>query len=202
MKTILTVQHTEAEHHLSGHCGSRHEWALTERGRETAFRIGEWLKEESNGKQFRMYVSPQLRTRQTAEEINRSLGLTPVFRDELRECDAGEGSGMPMDWYRAHQAFRGSGFDPDYRPFPSAETDHELWKRLEPFFREIMENEEENVLVVSHGVTLSFLQSMLAGQQAEDRGRFRFRGKSGSVSKFTVGDDGQVTAVYVNRTIE
>ena len=22
MKTILTVQHTEAEHHLSGHCGS------------------------------------------------------------------------------------------------------------------------------------------------------------------------------------
>ncbi len=47
MKTILTVQHTEAEHHLSGHCGSRYEWALTERGLETAFRIGEWLKGES-----------------------------------------------------------------------------------------------------------------------------------------------------------
>ena len=106
MKTILTVQHTEAEHHLSGHCGSRHEWTLTERGLETAFRIGVWLKEEIGGQSCRMYVSPQLRTRQTAEEINRSLDLTPVFRDELRECDAGEGCGMPMDWYRANKAPR------------------------------------------------------------------------------------------------
>ena len=202
MKTILTVQHTEAEHHLSGHCGSRYEWALTERGLETAFRIGEMLKEETAGKAFRMYVSPQLRTRQTAEEMNQSLGLTPVFRDELRECDAGEGSGMSMEWYRANRAPLGPGFDPDYRPFPSAETDRELWARVEPFFREIMENDGENILVVSHGVTLSFLQSMLAGQRAEDRGRFRFRGRSGSVSKFTVGDDGQITAVYVNRVIE
>lgn len=202
MKTILTVQHTEAEHHLSGHCGSRHEWTLTERGLETAFRIGVWLKEEISGQSCRMYVSPQLRTRQTAEEINHSLDLTPVFRDELRECDAGEGCGMPMDWYRANKAPRGTGFDPDYKPFPSAESDRELWERVEPFFREIMENGEENILVVSHGVTLSFLQSMLAGQQVEDREKFRFRGKSGSVSKFTVSDDGQITAAYVNRVIE
>ena len=36
----------------------------------------------------------------------------------------------------------------------------------------------------------------------EDREKIRFRGKSGSVSKFTVSDDGQITAAYVNRVIE
>ncbi len=105
---------------------------------------------------------------------------------------------MPMDWYRANKAPRGTGFDPDYKPFPSAESDRELWERVEPFFREIMENGEKNILVVSHGVTLSFLQSMLAGQSVEDRGRFRCNGSSGSLSRFTVEDSGRVTAAFIN----
>ena len=201
MKTILTVQHTESEHHLNGHIGAWQDWALTEHGREQAFRIGEWLKKETGESVFRMYVSPQLRARQTAEEISRSLGLTPEIREELREVNAGEGNGKTRDWYRAHAAPRGPGFDPDHRDFPDAESDRELWGRIRPFYKEITENPEENILVVSHGTTLSFLQSMLTGQCVEDRGRFRFSGHSGAVSRFTVGEDGMVTALYVNRTI-
>ena len=201
MKTILTVQHTESEHHINGHIGAWQDWALTERGRIQAFRIGKWLKQETGGISCRMYISPQLRARQTAEEINRTLGLEAVIREELREVNAGEGNGKSREWYKAHEAPRGPGFDPDYRPFPDAESDRELWERLTPFFREMMENEEENILVVSHGTTLSFLQSMLAGQSVEDRGKFRFNGNSGSVSRFSVGDDGRVTALYVNRSV-
>ena len=201
MKTILTVQHTEAEHHLNGRIGAWQDWALTERGREQAFRIGEWLKQETGGRPFRMYVSPQLRARQTAEEINRSLGLEAEIREALREVNAGAGNGQTREWYRAHEAPRGPVFDPDYRPFPDAESDRELWDRLAPFFTEIMESAEEDILVVSHGTTLSFLQSMLAGQTAADRGRFRFNGNSGSVSRFGIAEDGRVTAYYINRCV-
>ena len=69
MKTILTVQHTESEYHINGCIGAWQDWSLTDRGKEQAFRIGEWLKGETGGRTFRMYVSPQLRARQTAEEI-------------------------------------------------------------------------------------------------------------------------------------
>ena len=42
---------------------------------------------------------------------------------------------------------------------------------------------------------------MLAGRSVEDRGRFRFSGCSGSVSRFTAEEDGRVTAAFVNQCI-
>jgi probable phosphoglycerate mutase len=201
MKTIITVQHTEAEHHLNGCIGAWQDWRLTERGRDEAYRIGLWLRDAGCGSDFRAYVSPQIRARQTAEEIARTLGIEPVVREELREVNAGEGNGKPREWYRAHEAPRGAAFDPDYRPFPDAESDRELWNRLSPFYRDMMADKAGRILVISHGTTLSFLQSMLLGQAVEDRGRFRFNGSSGSVSRFTVEDSGRVTAQFVNRSV-
>ncbi len=201
MKTIFLVQHTESEHHVNGHIGAWQDWPLTESGREQAFRIGEWLKREMGDQPYAMFVSPQLRARQTAEAINRTLKLKPKIRNELREVNAGQGNGKTREWYREHEAPRGPLFDPDYRPFSDAESDRELWNRLKPFYHEVLENMDEHILVISHGTTLSFLQSMLIGQSVTDRGHFRFNGSSGSVSRFSVADDGMVTAYYVNRCV-
>ncbi|MCR5566546.1 MAG: phosphoglycerate mutase family protein [Clostridiales bacterium] len=202
MKTIILVQHTEAEHHLNGRIGAWQDWNLTAHGREQAFRIGEWLKCTGCGSGWAMYVSPQARARQTADEISRTLGITPVVREELREVNAGEGNGKTREWYREHAAPRGPVFDSDHRDFPDAESDRELWNRLLPFYADLMAAPDERILVVSHGTTLSFLQSMLSGQSVEDRGRFRFNGRSGSLSRFTVEDSGRVTADYVNHFID
>lgn len=202
MKTIILVQHTEAEHHLNGRIGAWQDWNLTERGREQAFRIGEWLKGAGCDSAWSMFVSPQARARQTAEEINRTLGIVPVVREELREVNAGEGNGKTREWYREHAAPRGPFFDPDHRDFPDAESDRELWDRLLPFYTDLMASPDERILVVSHGTTLSFLQSMLTGQAVEDRGRFRFNGRSGSLSRFTMEASGRVTADYVNHFID
>lgn len=38
-KTIITVQHTESEHHLNGHAGAWGNWPLTEKGHQQAFEI-------------------------------------------------------------------------------------------------------------------------------------------------------------------
>ena len=201
MKTVILVQHTESEHHINGHIGAWQDWNLTGRGREQAFRIGEWLKAAGCDGTWTMFVSPQVRARQTAEEINRTLGISPVVRDELREVNAGEGNGKTREWYREHAAPRGPAFDPDHRDFPDAETDRELWNRLLPFYTDLMAAPDERIIVVSHGTTLSFLQSMLAGQTVEDRGRFRFNGNSGSLSRFTIENSGRVTAAFVNHII-
>ncbi len=36
-KTIITVQHTESEHHLNGHAGAWGNWPLTKKGHQQAF---------------------------------------------------------------------------------------------------------------------------------------------------------------------
>lgn len=198
MKTIILIQHTESEHHVNHHIGAQYEWNLTARGREQAFRIGKWLKREGCDQTWSMFVSPQIRARQTAEEINRSLGISPVIREELREVNAGMGNGKTREWYRTNAAPRGAVFDPDHRDFPDAESDRELWNRVLPFFRDMISSSADRVIVVSHGTTISFLQSMMAGQSVEDRGRFRLNGSSGSISRYTVEDSGRVTAMYLN----
>ena len=200
-KTIITVQHTESEHHLNRHAGAWGNWSLTEKGRQQAFEIGKWLLTEGCDDGYVMYCSDLARAAQTAEEMNKTLHITPKVSELIREVNAGEGNGKPREWYREHEAPRGPGFDPDYRPFPDAESDRELWNRLFPFYQDMMASSAERILVVSHGTTLSFLQSMLTGQSVEDCGRFRFNGCSGSVSRFTVEDSGKVTAEFVNQSI-
>ena len=62
----------------------------------------------------------------------------------------------------------------------------------------MIDSSADRIIVVSHGTTISFLQSMMAGQSVEDRGRFRFNGSGGSISRYTVEDSGRVTAMYLN----
>ena len=174
MAVIITVQHTEAEHHLLHRIGGGHEWPLTEAGRAQAFRIGEWLRGE---------------------------GCAPVICGALKACDAGRGNGEPWAWYCANMAPCGPGYDPDYRPFPDAESDRDVWDRLFPIYRELASCRGDGVLVVSHGTALSFLHSMLLGHALEDRAAFRCAGRSGAVSRFEASPDGRVTARYINQTV-
>lgn len=59
----------------------------------------------------------------------------------------------------------------------------------------------DKILVVSHGTSLSFLQSMLMGYKFEDIERVRFNGSGGSVSKITIDINGKATANYINQRI-
>lgn len=198
-KTIILVQHTQSVHHTNGHAGAWGDWNLTELGHRQAEAIGQYLKKEGVDQSFVLYSSDLKRAAQTAEEICMVTGLKPVFRKEIREVNAGAGNGKPWDWFNANKIPSPNGYDLDYRPFPDAESDRDLWNRLYPFYREMITNADEKILIVSHGTALSFLQSMIVGLQLEDRKHFRFNGASGSVSCFEIDSDGRVIAKYINR---
>ena len=201
-KIIYTVQHTQSEHHVNGYVGAWGNWNLTELGKEQARKIGEWLcKHEGCDDTYKMYSSDLNRAAQTADEIQKILKLadSSVSKSHLlREINLGAGNGKPRDWYNEHVAKAPEVYNPDFRSFPDAESDRDLWNRLYDFYKEMIASDDERLIIVSHGGALSFLISMIIGDSFEDRRKRNVFGRSGSVSRFVIKADGSVEISFLN----
>ena len=201
-KIIYTIQHTQSEHHVNGYVGAWGNWNLTELGKEQAHKIGEWLaSHEGCDATFKMYSSDLNRAAQTAEQIQKVLALpdTSLIKTQaLREINLGEGNGKSRDWYNEHVAPAPQKYNPDFRSFPDAENDRELWSRLYSFYEQLISSSDEKIIIVSHGGALSFLISMIMGDSFEDRQKRNVFGRSGSVSRFIIKEDGSVEISYLN----
>ena len=189
MKNIITVQHTQSVHHTNGMVGSWTDWDLSELGRQQADNIGRNLVDYTGGKPFVLYSSDLKRAKQTAEAIGRHLGLTPVLRTELRERNLGKACGKSVQWLRENLECPEKTVDD--RLFSDGESRRDAWNRLLPFFHEIMENEEENILIVSHGDLLSLFNAMFLGMPVEHLERAELSGLAGGVSRMFVDDSGK-----------
>lgn len=206
-KNIYLVQHCESEHHLNGMIGSWTNWNLTERGREQAELTGKWLLENefSDYKDCRIpftqiYCSTLNRARQTADGLLKAIDAPISYIDSIREVSAGAAIGQSWEWNNTHQAPYPDHYDADYRSFPDAESDRDLWNRIWPFYQDLIHSDAKNIIVVSHGCTLSFLQCMLMGHtDVECRATFAPHGRAGSVSKFTIDKAGRMRLEYLNR---
>lgn len=189
MKTIITIQHTQSVHHTNGMVGSWTDWELSELGVEQAKKIGEKLKAELEGRNFVMYSSDLMRAKQTAENVGAYLGLTPMLRTELRERNLGKCCGKSVQWLRENLECQEKTIDD--RLFSDAESRRDEWNRLKPFFDEIMGNDEENIIVVSHGDLLSVFNAMFMGLDVEDLNKYEMFGLSGGVSYMFVNNEGK-----------
>lgn len=65
MKQLITIQHTQSEHHVNGMVGSWTDWRLTEMGRLQAGRIAQRLLPHLAGKRWTLYSSDLLRAQET-----------------------------------------------------------------------------------------------------------------------------------------
>lgn len=188
MKQIITIQHTQSIHHTNGMVGSWTDWDLSETGVQQAERIGENLAREIGGKPYVMYASDLLRARHTAEIVGRHLGVTPILRQELRERNLGKCVGKSVQWLRENIEVQEKTIDD--RMFSDAESRRDEWLRLQPFFEEIMSNDEENIILVSHGDLLSVFNAMWLKMPAEALNSCDLFGLAGGVSWMFENDRG------------
>ncbi len=172
-----------------GMVGSWTDWELTDWGKEQADRIGQKLKEELSGRKPVMYSSDLLRAKQTAEQVGKYLELKPILRKELRERNLGKCCGKSVQWLRENLEQQGKTIDD--RLFSDAESRRDEWNRLKPFFHEIMESDEENILIVSHGDLLSVFNAMFLGLSVEALDECDLFGLAGGVSYMFVNDQGK-----------
>jgi probable phosphoglycerate mutase len=117
------------------------------------------------------------------------MGIEVELYKELREHNIGEAVGKTGEWAKAN-AQPVNSFDD--RSFPGAETWREFWGRVSDFCLKVITDEAENIIIVSHGVTLSVWQSVWLGQEIHE---FRYSGHPGGVSFMSVDENG-------NRRIE
>lgn len=130
----------------------------------------------------RVFASPMLRTRQTAQALFPNAEL--VLADGLREINFGDFEGKSGEELLQH---------PDYRPiyerwaqsgmdltFPNGESIDEVAERVTAAFDSVvnMAQEGERVYVVTHGGIIMALMSLFAGDR-EDYISFRVRNLHG-----------------------
>lgn len=180
MKKIITIQHTQSIHHTNGMVGSWTDWDLTELGKEQAERIGKNLSSELGNERYILYSSDLLRARHTADIVAAHLNVELVIRDALRERNLGSAVGKSVRWLRENMECRESTVDD--KMFPDAESRRDVWNRLRPFLNEILHGDEENIIIVSHGDTLSLLNALWLGLKIEMLNQCDLFGMPGGVS--------------------
>ena len=188
MKTIITIQHPQSEQHINRQIGSWADWDLTPLGVTQAECIGKRLAEELSGCPCRIYSSDLRRARHTAEMVADCLRTTVTFTDVLREQYLGEAIGKSKDWARLHVQTLvwpqtiDRAVSVDGRLFRGAESLRDVWNRLLPFYRQVLESSEEYWILVSHAGTLGVFYAMWLGWNPEMLEKCALSGKSGGVS--------------------
>lgn len=180
MKNIITIQHTQSIHHTNGMVGSWTDWDLTELGVEQARRIGEKLSEEISGKQYVMYSSDLLRAKHTAEIVASYLNITPIITNALRERNLGSAVGKSVKWLKENIECQEKTVED--KMFHDAESRKDVWNRLIPFYNQIMQSDDENIIIVSHGDTLSIFNAIWLGMDIHMLNKCDLYGRAGGVS--------------------
>uniref|UniRef100_UPI00403FB73F histidine phosphatase family protein n=1 Tax=Candidatus Enterococcus willemsii TaxID=1857215 RepID=UPI00403FB73F len=184
MKRIITIQHTESEHHLNGMVGSWTDWELSKRGRHEAQQITTNLTNEFDLNDFMIYSSDLKRAVQTAQPLATKLGKEIMLEKRLRERNLGECCGQSVAWLNQHKLKDEETIDD--RLFPSAESRRESFMRLKSFFDELIENPKD-VVLVAHGDILTQFYALFLNQKMEILTTLRFQGLAGGVSVFITG---------------
>ncbi|WGX77677.1 histidine phosphatase family protein (plasmid) [Paraclostridium bifermentans] len=189
MKKIILVQHTQSIHHTNGMIGSWTDWDLSDFGKQQAEVIAINLKEEIKDEKYKIYTSDLLRAKNTAYTIAINLNIEEIScKHELRERNLGEAVGKSVKWLKSNiKKHEESIHD---RCFENAESRVDAWNRLKPFYEQIISNEDNNVIIVSHGDLLSLFTSMFLGRNINDLDMYNLFGSSGGVSFLEINDRG------------
>lgn len=165
---IYLVRHGQTESNLARRYQGASDSPLTALGQAQARRMGELLNRlvpDTTG--WRMVVSPLGRARQTAAIICEAMGATLTARLDPRVAEASMGSwdGLSLEALEARR--------PDDIPYPEryfqapdGESFDVIWDRLSDWLTSI--DEDEKVILVSHGLAGRFIRGIYGGLPRED----------------------------------
>ena len=165
METLILSRHAESECSARGIVNgdpSNSDCPLTERGEDEARALGRALA----GRQLDLYLTSEFaRTQQTARIA--LTGREPPWLElaELNDIRVGAFEGGALDLYVtwAHENA------PEERPPGGGESRAEAAARFVRGFRIVLARPERTILVVTHGLAVSYLREAIAGSEPRAR---------------------------------
>lgn len=163
---IYFTRHGETEWNKLGIIQGQLDSSLTKEGIDMGLR----LREKSKDLHFdKVYSSDLGRAYDTAKLIcpDREIIKTPL----LREIDVGSWSGKNIKDVKASDEILYKKYfeEPENYYRPDGESIYDLKNRVEKFFEEnIYNSEDENILIVTHGVTIVAIYSLMENIPIED----------------------------------
>jgi broad specificity phosphatase PhoE len=175
-KRIILVRHGESEGNVEGTTYETipdYELNLTDRGREQAEEAGNKINELIGDESIYSYTSPFYRTRQTFAGIESVLGdknVKVIEDSRIREQDWG--NLRSYDEEKRIMKERGE-YGIFYFHIQNGESGANVFDRTSTFFetihRDFLKSDyPENVLVVTHGVTLRILLMRILNWRVEE----------------------------------
>jgi probable phosphoglycerate mutase len=197
LRRVILVRHGQAENNLYDFFGGWSDAKLTELGIEQAHAVANRLSEELN-ERYNLYSSDLIRAKQTAEIIQKKLGIPITYSKELREHNPGIASGMRREEVDEHLQ---EVIKPliDWRMYPEAETFREFYQRVTGYM-DRLDEVEENLLIVSHGGTIHNILRWWIGTPVTDFFKFGFRIANTSITMLDKNKDGQNIIERLNDT--
>jgi len=169
---IYLVRHAESVGNLKGSLISTTDFGLTEKGKKQSQRLGEFLNEELKAKKLITYCSPLLRAKQTLQEMLSCIDacdVTVTEIPELKEMDLGILEGMPFDEQVIRYPDINIGNGLSHFSAPGGECYRDIKRRIEQFYNTHIDgSDDENIVIVSHGITLRVLVNTILQRPDED----------------------------------
>ena len=194
---LILVRHGETEWNRQSRIIGHTEIALNETGRRQATLLAQALRDE---KVSAIYASPLQRTRETAAEISRVLGVAVKFDDAFKEIAAGDIDGLTFEevaerhgdffkhWMRGDPALR----------LPGGESFTDLRNRTWPAVQRIVGvHSDGDVIIVSHTLAIMSIIASALEMKISDFRRIRLNVASISVLEFK---EGKVSLLLFNDT--
>ncbi len=192
-RTIALLRHAETAAQYSGRLIGSTDLPLAPEGRLKASLLAPRLAWE---RPSRLYCSPLLRARETAESLGETLGMIPVIDLDLREIDFGRWEGMTFDAIQVSDpeaVARWARFEPDFA-FPGGESIEVFLARIRRVAKRFAEFEGPSVLAVTHAGVIRAMICHLLG--LSPRKYVLFDVKPASLTKIAVyGDSGVLSCL-------
>lgn len=167
MKLYIT-RHGQTKWNIETRLQGWNDSDLTQKGKQDASALASRLADINFD---HIYSSTQKRARETAEIIKSDRNIDITELEDLREIGFGQWEGMTMkdiqDNYKDE-------FDvylkkPHlYKPILNGESYDEIFDRVNRALKEIIKNGGDNILIVSHGVTIKILTAIVKDISRED----------------------------------
>ena len=165
MQNLILSRHAESECSARGIVNgdpANVDCPLSERGEEEARALGRALA----GREIGLYATSEFaRTRQTARIALAGRELPWLELAELNDIRVGAFEGGALDLYTAWAHENA----PDERPPGGGESRAEAAARYVRGFRIVLARPERTILVVTHGLAVSYLREAIAGSEPRAR---------------------------------